>query len=410
MRNIDKLLNKNISLASHSSFEIGGEAAYFAMPESFDELREILVYCQRVGQEYFYFGNGSNLLFPDQPDPDTLYIGLHHLVELEVKSLDGGYKIHMHAGTPMAYLAGLGLRYGLEDLYFTHLLPGTLGAGIYINAKCYDDQICNILDYVYYLDTENPGAGIQKVPATACEFSYKKSIFQTKRWLICGADLKTLYPKGEESLVSQENNRNIVRKVSKASDIVDTSNTSTASKKNKASGEGDSSRGILSAEKDGQLLYSLDVASTMADIYQGSLQNIMRLPDFYKYFQGNIRSELRTSSGSNLADMVEGLLLPDKLIAIDKDRNAKHHFTYPSCGSVFKNNYDHGRPMGAVIDDLGIKGMQYGGAMISPHHGNFIINYQGASAQDVRYLISYIQDVVDRKHGFVPEPEVVLVK
>lgn len=392
MGNIDKLMNKNISLASHSSFEIGGEAAYFAMPESFDELREILVYCQRVGQEYFYFGNGSNLLFPDQPGRDTLYIGLHRLVELEVKSLDGGYKIHMHAGTPMAYLATLGLRYGLEDLYFTHLLPGTLGAGIYINAKCYDDQICNILDYVYYIDAENPGAGIHKVAARDCKFAYKKSIFQTRRWIICGADLKTLYPKGRETLADQGNKQD------------DVSIPAKASTRDKASNM------VLPAEEDGQLVYSLDVAATMKDIYQGQTQNIMRLSDFYKYFQGNVMDELRISRGLDIADMGEELFLPDKLIAIDKDRNAKHHFTYPSCGSVFKNNYDHGEPMGRVIEDLGLKGKEYGGAMISPHHGNFIINYRGASAQDVRYLINYIQDLVDRKHGFVPEPEVVLVK
>lgn len=39
-----------------------------------------------------------------------------------------------------------------------------------------------------------------------------------------------------------------------------------------------------------------------------------------------------------------------------RDRKEKGHFLFPCAGSVFKNNRSFGRPTGAIIDSLGLKG------------------------------------------------------
>lgn len=68
---------------------------------------------------------------------------------------------------------------------------------------------------------------------------------------------------------------------------------------------------------------------------------------------------------------------------------------YPSAGSVFRN--PEGNFAGKLIEDCGLKGKRIGGAMVSEKHANFIINYDNATASDVRKLIKLVHDEVLKK-------------
>ena len=70
---------------------------------------------------------------------------------------------------------------------------------------------------------------------------------------------------------------------------------------------------------------------------------------------------------------------------------------YPSAGSVFRN--PEGNFAGKLIEDSGLKGKKHGGAMVSDKHANFIVNYNGASADDVKYLIDLCHDAVLKNYG-----------
>jgi UDP-N-acetylmuramate dehydrogenase len=72
-------------------------------------------------------------------------------------------------------------------------------------------------------------------------------------------------------------------------------------------------------------------------------------------------------------------------------------FDYPSAGSVFRNPPNNFS--GKLIEDLGLKGYSIGGAKVSEKHANFIINYDNASASDIRDLINYVHDEVNKKYG-----------
>ena len=91
-----------------------------------------------------------------------------------------------------------------------------------------------------------------------------------------------------------------------------------------------------------------------------------------------------------------------------KDREEKGHFRLPSAGSVFKNSKALGQPAGAVIDKAGLCGMEEGGAMIAPWHGNIIVNKGGAAASDIRRLMEKAAAIVFEKTGLALEREIIL--
>ena len=70
---------------------------------------------------------------------------------------------------------------------------------------------------------------------------------------------------------------------------------------------------------------------------------------------------------------------------------------YPSAGSVFRN--PEGEFAGKLIEDSGLKGKKHGGAMISDKHANFVINYDNASAEDIKYLIDLAHDTVLKNYN-----------
>lgn len=73
-------------------------------------------------------------------------------------------------------------------------------------------------------------------------------------------------------------------------------------------------------------------------------------------------------------------------------RVTKQPLQYPSAGSAFKR--PEGYFAGKLVDDAGLRGYQVGGAQISEKHCGFAINTGGATAQDVKNLLTQVSDKV----------------
>jgi UDP-N-acetylmuramate dehydrogenase len=89
------------------------------------------------------------------------------------------------------------------------------------------------------------------------------------------------------------------------------------------------------------------------------------------------------------------------------DRVQKGQYRFPCAGSMFKNNPNFGKPTGKIIDELGLCGLQRGGAAVSKFHGNIIINTGGASAADIRAVVDEVTERVKAATGFNLEREVI---
>jgi UDP-N-acetylmuramate dehydrogenase len=78
-----------------------------------------------------------------------------------------------------------------------------------------------------------------------------------------------------------------------------------------------------------------------------------------------------------------------------------------SAGCIFKN--PTGLHAGKLIDELGLKGLRHGDAMVSDVHANFIINRGSATARDILTLMEKIQKRIFEERGveLIREVEVV---
>ena len=90
-----------------------------------------------------------------------------------------------------------------------------------------------------------------------------------------------------------------------------------------------------------------------------------------------------------------------------KIKTESQPYNMPSFGSVFKNpkNYFAGK----LIEELGFKGFQLGGAQVSTMHANFIVNKSNASSEDIYNLITLIQEKILQKKGIFLHPEVRMI-
>lgn len=80
----------------------------------------------------------------------------------------------------------------------------------------------------------------------------------------------------------------------------------------------------------------------------------------------------------------------------------------PSAGCTFKNP-SPSMPAGRLIDELGLKGMRVGDAMVSDVHANFFVNVGRATARDVLSLIELVQNKVREARGVTLETEVEII-
>ncbi|MFP4375980.1 MAG: UDP-N-acetylmuramate dehydrogenase [Spirochaetales bacterium] len=134
-----------------------------------------------------------------------------------------------------------------------------------------------------------------------------------------------------------------------------------------------------------------------------------RAQDFsYKRSPFMINSSTMTSVRFSLADGSKEKLW-QKMREHERDRWAKGHFAAPCAGSIFKNNRAFGRPSGAIIDSIGLRGYAIGGAKVSDQHANIVINAHEATASEIRALVEHVHDEVLSRLGLDLEREVIYV-
>jgi UDP-N-acetylmuramate dehydrogenase len=121
--------------------------------------------------------------------------------------------------------------------------------------------------------------------------------------------------------------------------------------------------------------------------------------DFTKFQGSGVVAEIELNLLKGNAQDVRS-----KCMELHRKRKSGQPHEYPNAGSFFKN--PPGESAGRLIDECGLKGKTVGDAMVSPKHGNFLVNKGRASAADVKCLMNLVQKRVRRERGVELVPEV----
>lgn len=177
-------LELNEPLSKHTTYRIGGNAAYFVYPRNEIGLMRIVEICKEQNTDYKVFGKGSNILASDDDYNGVIICLDRYFTDVNFES-DG--TCTAQAGVSLILLAIEAMKHSFTGLEFASGIPATLGGALYMNAGAYKSDMASIVKRVYVLkDNECIWIDVEDL-----NYSYRTSIFQTNHdWIILGAELK----------------------------------------------------------------------------------------------------------------------------------------------------------------------------------------------------------------------------
>jgi len=288
----DCLIRPQASLASLTSFRVGGPAEWYVAPRRLEDLQASFAWAESQGLPLTLLGAGSNLLVSDRGLPG-LVICTRHLRQTQFDPETG--TVTAQAGQPIARLAWQAAELGWQGLEWAVGIPGTVGGAVVMNAGAHKSCTADILIEV---QTLSAAGRVEQLTTQNLGFSYRTSILQGSDRLVTQATFQ-LKPGADPKQVLAETSRHL------------------------------------------------------------------------------------------------------------EQRRCSQPYHLPSCGSVFRNPESH--PAAWLIEQLGLKGYQIGGAQVAERHANFILNCGGAKASDIFQLIRHVQQQVEQHWSLRLEPEVKIL-
>ena len=274
-------------MSKHTTFEIGGPADLYVIPETVEEVREVVAVCREAQVPYFVLGNGSDLLVSDEGYRGVI-VGLSD--GFTNVAIDGD-EITCQAGVSLREASEMACELGLSGLEFACGIPGSIGGACFMNAGAYDGCIADVLKSVRVI---MPDGTLETIGVDDLAMGYRASRVRDEGLVVLTATF-ALRPGDPE-----------------------------------------------------------DIRAKMDDLTH--------------------------------------------------QRESKQPLDKPSAGSTFKR--PEGYFAGKLIMDSGLQGYRVGGAAVSKKHAGFVVNLGDATAADVKAVIAYVQDEVQRQFGVHLEPEV----
>lgn len=187
-------IKAQVSLATLTSFRVGGPAEWYAAPRNLDQLKASFEYAQTRELAITMLGAGSNLLISDRGIPG-LVISTRHLRHSEFDPQTG--TVTVAAGEPLPRLAWQAAERGWQGLEWAVGIPGSVGGAVVMNAGAH--RTC-MADMLVNAEVLLPSGQIETLSLEELGYSYRTSLLQGSDRLVTGATLQ-LQPGFDSSLV-----------------------------------------------------------------------------------------------------------------------------------------------------------------------------------------------------------------
>ncbi len=166
---LQHLLRQNEPLAAYTWLQIGGNARYFAEPNTLDELRQLLVDAHRLSLPVRLLGGGSNVLCRE-----TGFDGLVlNLATAEFSKIEQHQdRIIARGGARLNHLISVAVGAGLAGLEHLAGIPGTVGGAVVSNAGVTNDDIGSHVARVTVVDRHGD---MVVLPRESLQFGFRRS-------------------------------------------------------------------------------------------------------------------------------------------------------------------------------------------------------------------------------------------
>lgn len=168
-------IQQNVSLRTHSTMRLGGEAAFLTEVASRIELEEALAWAEERNLPVLMIGGGSNIIWKDEGFAGLIIV--NKIMRFE-EQLDGqDYYVTIGSGENWDEAVARTVAKGATGLEYLSLIPGTAGATPVQNVGAYGQEIGNVLVSVEAYDSQTKT--FVSIPGFECNFGYRTSRFKT---------------------------------------------------------------------------------------------------------------------------------------------------------------------------------------------------------------------------------------
>lgn len=168
----DLEIKPNAPLAKLTTFRVGGNAQWLALPKTPRQLKDAVNWGNAQSLPITLLGAGSNLLISDRGLPG-LIICTRALRHSEFDAVTG--RVVAAAGEPWSSLAWKAARHGLQGFEWTIGIPGTVGGAVVMNAGAHGGETADILVEAEVLDLDGT---LQVLKPEDLDYRYRTSNLQ----------------------------------------------------------------------------------------------------------------------------------------------------------------------------------------------------------------------------------------
>jgi UDP-N-acetylmuramate dehydrogenase len=160
-------VQSDFPLARLTTIRAGGQADFYARPDSPEALTALLAWARDEGIEVGVVGSGSNLLVADEG-----FRGLVMKLDGSLATIEqDGERLLCGGGARLPQAAAFAARAGLSGLEFGVNIPGTVGGAVKMNANAYGGDLARVLEWVEVVTAE----GAERREPAQLDFRYRRS-------------------------------------------------------------------------------------------------------------------------------------------------------------------------------------------------------------------------------------------
>src|SRR6056297_983675 len=178
----DLLVKENVLLKNYTTFEVGGPADLFLIPQKVEALQKLTKIINNNDINYFVLGKGSNIIVGDKGYRGIIiYTG--QLDKISV--IDN--RVVAQSGATLKNIADVALKNSLTGIEFACGIPGSLGGAVFMNAGAYGGEMNDVIKKVTAINSKGDQVSLDNKDLN---LSYRNSIFQNSNYIIYDVVLK----------------------------------------------------------------------------------------------------------------------------------------------------------------------------------------------------------------------------